>query len=742
MADFEVSIWAGIRDTQYKADRKTMSIHGFIDIVKSNEFKAVANAIRAEPVKERRDVLKTALNAATVSGVFNVRKKDGLVKHSGLICMDFDHLGEEILQIKKALCNDKHTLALFTSISGTGLAVVVQIDPLKHLESFQALEKYYYEQYSLVADVGVKDICRLRFVSHDPDAYSNYTATPFLKLPKADTKPKKQYLYVPSTKTDIGKIVQQAIQRGTGVTDDSYAEWVRLGLALATLGEGGRGYFHALSQFSSKYKYNQCDKQFDNLVRSSGGGINIGTFFYFAKRAGLDINTAKSKKIIEVCRSTKQIAGKTVDDAVKQLKEKQFICADIESEEGKEDDALVREVFEKTDASEITGIVEIEEYILGNYDFMRNEISNEIEWQQNGRAFEDKDYSEIYLNTKAHYAKVSKNDVHDIIHARAKSYNPLKDYIENNRRHIDNSSNLIRDLADSIVSDSGITGESFDTEYEYYFIKKWMTGMIASIYGHISPLLLALTGKQNTGKTQFIRRLLPDDLKQYLAQYRLGIDKDSQIAMTRYLIVFDDELSGKSRLEEKHLKELTSADFFTFRPPYGRTSITRKRLAVLCGTTNDDAILGDPTGNRRIIPIKVISIHFDKYNRIDKTKLFMEAVRLYENGEKWDLSKDDIERLNKNTIEHVVENYERDLIDRYYEMPDDDYGNYGIEYLTASDVKDHIESKIKDKVNIRKIGIELRAMKFERIGKRVNGAVKYCYRMARKVPSNSNCDDE
>lgn len=731
MADFEMSIWKNVADAGYKADRQTITVYSFIDIIKSDKYKVVAEAIRAEPDKDRRNVLKTALPSATVSGVFRERKKDGLARHSGLICMDFDKLGDKVSEYKEALRKDKHTLAIFTSVSGAGLAVIVQIDPLKHLETFEALEKYYYEHYSLVADVGVKDICRLRFFSHDPDAHINPQAEPFLKLPKPDKKPKKHYPYIPSTKTDIGKIVQQAAQKGIDITDGSYIEWIRLAASLATLGESGRGYFHSLSQHSSKYNYQQCDKKFDNLLHSATGNITIGTFYHFAKRAGLNINTEKSKRIVDVCRNVKRISGKTADDAIKQLKIKNVICGE-ESEEGKEDVALVQEVFEKTDVSETEGILEIEEYILENYEFMRNEISSEMEWK-NGSSLEDKDYAEIYLNTKAQFPKTSKNDVCDIIHARAKSYNPIKDFIENNRQHIDEKSNLIKELADTIVSDSGITGDTFDTEYEYYFIKKWLIGMIASIYGNISPLLLALTGRQHTGKTQFIRRLLPNELKQYMAQYRIGIDKDSQIAMTKYLIIFDDELSGKSRLEEKHLKEITSTDHFTFRPPYGRTSITRKRLSVLCGTTNDDAILGDPTGNRRIIPIKVISIHYEKYNSIDKTKLFMEAVRCYEAGESWELSAEDIQRLNKNTVEHVVENYERDLLRIYFRhsLPDDDIND--IEFLTATEIKNYIDGKGIERVNLRKLGMELRVAKFER-GKK-NGVYGYL------VVKNNNTPD-
>jgi predicted P-loop ATPase len=341
---------------------------------------------------------------------------------------------------------------------------------------------------------------------------------------------------------------------------------------------------------------------------------------------------------------------------------------------------------------------------------------------KNEDILEDKDFSEIYVETKKQYPKINKNDVLDILHSKSQLYNPLKVFIEQHRYLISEgkTKGLIRDLVECICSDTGLSEACFDADYEEYFARKWFIGMIASIYGNISPLLIALTGKKNTGKTEFFRRLFPDKIKKYFAQMKLSIEKDSEIAMTRYLIIFDDELAGKSKLEEKHLKEFTSKRIFTFRPPYGKTPIQRKRLAVLCGTTNDDAILSDPTGNRRIIPIRVLSINFEKYNSIDKTCLFMEAVRLYESGEKWDLTNEDIERLENTTISHVAENLERELIQKYFDKPETDTQESFARFMTTTDILIILEDKTKQKLSIRKIGLEMRMLKYDRIQKKYN----------------------
>ena len=142
------------------------------------------------------------------------------------------------------------------------------------------------------------------------------------------------------------------------------------------------------------------------------------------------------------------------------------------------------------------------------------------------------------------------------------SYNPVKDFFLKNS-HI-TESGIIEEYTACINSDVGI-----GTSYKYTFFKKWLVGLVASIHGEHSSLLMALTGSQNCGKTQFFRRLLPDELKPFYAESKLDNGKDDEILMTQKILIMDDELGGKSKMEAKKLKELTSKQYFTLREPYG-----------------------------------------------------------------------------------------------------------------------------------------------------------------------------
>ena len=169
----------------------------------------------------------------------------------------------------------------------------------------------------------------------------------------------------------------------------------------------------------------------------------------------------------------------------------------------------------------------------------------------------------------------------------------------------------------------------------------------------------------------------------------------------------DDEMGGKSKQDEKRFKELTSKHTFSIRAPYARFNEDFKRLAILCGTSNDPDIITDPTGNTRILPIEVEEIYHTNYNNIDKDDLFMECYRCYHDGEEWQLNKQEIDTLKEMSEEFESTPYERELILKFFSVPSDE-AQY-TEKLTATDIKDIIERRTEQRItNIKRLGIELK----------------------------------
>lgn len=127
--------------------------------------KAVARAYKA-----------THFNYATFSGIFRSRADRELIRHSELICIDFDHLPCPETT-RNRLLEDPYfeTQLVFTSPSGDDLKWIIPIDitTASHTDYFRAISNYVRQTYGIEADKSGKDISRACFLPHDSNTYLN-----------------------------------------------------------------------------------------------------------------------------------------------------------------------------------------------------------------------------------------------------------------------------------------------------------------------------------------------------------------------------------------------------------------------------------------------------------------------------------------------------------------------------------------------------------------------------------------
>ena len=158
-----------------------------LDRIKNGHSKETIGLIRIEKDKKKRDALKMELPSICFSGTFKTRAISGLKKHSGLICLDFDAFpDEDTLQAwRDTLEGDEYTMALFTSPSGNGLKVIVQIpeEPENHKAYFDALKKHYDCEYF---DVSTSDVSRVCYQSWDEDLVYNPDALIWIEKEEID----------------------------------------------------------------------------------------------------------------------------------------------------------------------------------------------------------------------------------------------------------------------------------------------------------------------------------------------------------------------------------------------------------------------------------------------------------------------------------------------------------------------------------------------------------------------------
>jgi len=148
--------------------------------IKDGKFKEKVERLRSIKDKNAYAEAKTNLPSVAFSGIFSKRNKKSLIKHSGFLCLDIDNL-DDVEMVKETIRKDRFVYAMFSSVSGKGLAVIVRIEPdqEKHFSAFQKLKDYILMMYGLEVDSSCSDISRLRFLSYDPDMHTNSDAKVF-----------------------------------------------------------------------------------------------------------------------------------------------------------------------------------------------------------------------------------------------------------------------------------------------------------------------------------------------------------------------------------------------------------------------------------------------------------------------------------------------------------------------------------------------------------------------------------
>jgi len=683
----KVSYYSSITKTN---SREVADIISILENIKNGVYEDYVYPVRNAKTDKEKKEAKSKAPCITTSGTFSQRGNDYLLQHSGLIAIDFDHL-EDIGDAFNLLINDVYSFAVFRSISGNGLCAFVKIDGRKHLEAFLGLERYYWQTYNLEADRACKDVSRPRYLSYDPDLFLNEQSQPFKDYVKRETKAEIKAFESFKGGDHYQQKFERVLSRVNCDITQGYDNWVKLGFAIASeYGESGLDYFKQLSQYHPDYDGYKTEKKYRSLLGDRNSGITIRTFYYLCKLNGIDISDERETKTRQTARKLKT-AGKTEKQVIAENPE---LIPEIVAEEFAKPEQQQRGQFD---------IEAFEIWLRERFPIKKNEVTRFYEMQ--GKQLEQSDINTIYIDAKKQFPKVSRDIVESVIFSNyTPSYNPIKSYFQGLKW---DGVDHIAKLAESINSNTGTE------EYREFGLRAWLIGIVESILkGKPNILCLVLAGKQNTGKSTFFTRLLPEQLNRYFAMSQLDRGKDDEILMCQSLLIFDDEFSGKSKQDAKHMKRILSAPSFTLREPYGRNNVTLKRIATLCGTCNELDVLNDPTGNRRFIVFEVVGqFDYKLYNSIDKEQLFAQCVALVNSNQTSDLEGDFIQ-LMEQVSEHFVEiSLEEELIMQHIGKTDTIHKQR--QFMTTTMVKVYLEELSKQHLSLKRLGQMMKKHQFE-----------------------------
>ncbi|MDJ1481881.1 BT4734/BF3469 family protein [Cytophagaceae bacterium YF14B1] len=265
--------------------------------------------IRAAKSEEDQKILKMYHTACmTVAGIVGWKEisidEKGKAKYekymktySGFTQIDIDHLsdyGFYPAQVRDELAKLFFVVYAGISTRGDGVWLLIYLDCYDH-ESYVAQWTAAQEfVYSLLDKASGQEIKRdskgknptdFRFCIPDEEGKFNPNAKPF------GVKKEKKSTYVSKPASTSNDRLVQLLELITDKRIDltsSYEDWRNLGFSLAaTMGESGREWFHALSQFYPDYDRLQTDHQYNESLKRNGYGFTEDFIFALARDHGI-----------------------------------------------------------------------------------------------------------------------------------------------------------------------------------------------------------------------------------------------------------------------------------------------------------------------------------------------------------------------------------------------------------------------------------------------------------------------
>lgn len=143
-----------------------------------------------------------------------------------------------------------------------------------------------------------------------------------------------------------------------------------------------------------------------------------------------------------------------------------------------------------------------------------------------------------------------------------------------------------------------------------------------------------LVGDQGAGKTRGVSALAPEEGS--FVEVNLEHRDDNLARSLRGKLIGElGELRGLMTREAESIKAWMTRTHEEWIPKYREFATRFPRRLVFIGTTNDDEFLGDATGERRWLPIRVGKVDVEAIER-DRDQLWAEGVELFKRaGVQW-----------------------------------------------------------------------------------------------------------
>lgn len=440
----------------------TSSFASLSDIVHaiqtSQQLKSITEAYRSTHDKRIKESSSTFAVAVCFEGGKGVSYIKG---YTGLSLVDLDHVPREKLAgVKQLICQDRHTLLCYSTISGEGLRVIFRYEMLPgeeldkqakyYIHPFLAGNSYYQKLTGQTFDPLCKNATRLSGMAYDPEAYFNPDAVAF----------------------DSEEIEQLSST--------------------------------AYKQSKEEKAMLRIQHYYDNVVkpRLDADGIKYesGNHNNYVMRVGYMLAEKGYQRKIATQWALQQF--KEYDGTEQVLKS----CFDASSH-----------THRPSSESKTATVKQIEDYLTAHVQLRYNVVLSRVEMlkPQGWALVEDRELNDMWRNI-CKEMRANAADVTRVIESSyVRAYNPFTAYLEEVEKDADDGTDYIHQLAQTVR----VKGDEAEQRLWELYLQKWLVAMLA---GWVSPdkanhVVLILIGPQGTYKSTWERSLLPPELSQYFS---------------------------------------------------------------------------------------------------------------------------------------------------------------------------------------------------------------------------------
>ena len=271
-----------------------------------------------------------------------------------------------------------------------------------------------------------------------------------------------------------------------------------------------------------------------------------------------------------------------------------------------------------------------------------------------------------------------------------------------------------------------------DALFRFHFQKHLIRSIACSLtWIAFNKHCFVLYGKQNDGKSYFVRFLCPNPLpiKENLDMQ----SKDSRFALAKYFVINLDEMQALQKNDVDKIKNYMTTSKITDRVIYQKKDSNFPRRANFYGTTNNEEILTDTTGNVRFLIFEILGIKHDNGGEngykgsIDIDNVYAQAFYYFITGQKTDyeLTPAEIIEMEKRNRQFMTTTPEMDLVVKYFSPAKKTEEH--VEYLRNTEILSFIQKSEGVKLGTKRLGQALKYYGFKK--KAINDANrgdKYC----------------